>query len=135
MRIRPNILDILELASEILRNEFSEDSYDKQRYETQMIANAITIAARQLEFGNAPEHGEAEALLSLLNFSGTEMSEAGNDLSNLFSIICKDLRRGKFDKRNAQHTALRRILCDSAYQLIREYNPKYLKENMVELSS
>ena len=135
MRIRPNILDILELASEILRNEFSEDSYDKQRYETLMIANAITIAARQLEFGNAPEHGEAEALLSLLNFSGTEMSAAGNDISNLFSIICKDLRRGKFDKRNAQHTALRRILCDSAYQLVREYNPKYLKDEMVDLSS
>ena len=135
MRIRPDILDILELASEILRNEFNEDSYDKKRYETLMIANAITIAARQLEFGNAPEQAEAEALLSLLNFSRTDKSAAENDLSNLFSIICKDIRRGKFDQNSAKHAALRRILCDSTYQLVREYNPKYLKDEMVELSS
>ena len=52
MRIRPNILDILELSKEIISNEFDDNSFDNRRYETLMMANAITIATRQLKIGD-----------------------------------------------------------------------------------
>ena len=130
MRIRPDILDILELASGILRDEFSENSYDERRYETFMIANAITIAARQLEIGATPERTELRALLSLMDISYSEKSVSDQDLPILFSNICQNIRKGKFDPGSAKHEALRRILSDSAYQLVREYSPKYLGDEL-----
>ena len=96
MRIRPNILDILELASDILREEFSENSYDERRYETFMIANAITIAARQLEIGKTPERTELRALLSLMNISYSEKSVSDQDLPTFYSKVCQNIRKGSF---------------------------------------
>ena len=93
-----------------------------------MIANAITIASRQIEFGRGPEKTEMDDLLSLTDFSSSEKSDFGEDLPTLLKLICQDIRKGKFDPGTAKHNSLRCILKDSAHQLVREYNPKYLAD-------
>ena len=48
MFVRPNIITVLELAVEIIRNEFNEEFSSDIKYKTLMIASAINIANRQL---------------------------------------------------------------------------------------
>ena len=48
MFIRPDIISVLELARDIIRNEFNEEFSSDIKYKTLMIASAINIANRQL---------------------------------------------------------------------------------------
>ena len=48
MFIRPSIISVLELARDIIRNEFNEEYSSDIKYKTLMIASAINIANRQL---------------------------------------------------------------------------------------
>ena len=124
MRIRPDILDILELSSHILKNEFDDDSYEDRRYETFMMANAITIAIRQLKIGNGPEREELAALQNLMDANGSQQSSIKEELSHLYSQVCKKIREGKFDPDKDEHEKLRSILDKAALQSVNEYNPK-----------
>ena len=133
MRIRPNILDILELSKDIIFNEFDENSFDNRRYETFMIANAITIAARQLEFGDGPEREELKKLLKLINPLASPTASIGDRLADLYSIVCLEIRKGNFDPDNKNHNELRNILNEAALQLVMEYNPKYLEKKKVPM--
>ena len=127
MRIRPNILDILELSKNIIFNEFDENSFDSRRYETFMMANAITIATRQLKFGNGPERKELNKLLGLTNPLASPEASIEDRLADLYSHVCLNIRKGNFDPDTKNHKELRNILNDAALQLVKEYNPKYLE--------
>ena len=128
MRIRPNILEILELSKEIISNEFEDNSFDNRRYETFMMANAITIATRQLKIGDGPERKELKNLLNLTKLSAPPKASIGDRLADLYSRICLEIRKGNFDPDKKNHDQLRNILDESALQLVMEYNPKYLEE-------
>ena len=128
MRIRPNILDILELSKEIISNEFDDNSFVNRRYETFMMANAITIATRQLEIGDGPERKELKNLLNLTKPSASPKASIGDKLADLYSRICLEIRKGNFDPDKKNHNELRNILDEAALQLVMEYNPKYLEE-------
>ena len=129
MRIRPKILDILELSKDIMFNEFDENSFDSRRYETFMMANAITIATRQLKFGDGPERKELNKLLNLTNPLASPEASMENRLANVYSHVCLEIRKGNFDPDTKNHKELRNILNDAALQLVKEYNPKYLEGN------
>ena len=127
MRIRPKILDILELSKDIMFNEFDENSFDNRRYETFMMANAITIATRQLKIGDGPERKELKKLLNLTKLSAPPKASIGDRLADLYSHVCLEIRKGNFDPDTKNHKELRNILDESALQLVMEYNPKYLE--------
>ena len=126
MRIRPDILDILERSSHIINNEFDNDSYENRRYETFMMANAITIAIRQLKIGNGPEREQLASLLKLMDAKKSHESSIKEELSHLYLRVCKDIREGKFDPDKDKHEKLRAILDKAALQSVIEYNPKYI---------
>ena len=48
MFIRPDIISVLELARDIIRNEFNEEYSSDIKYKILMTASAINIATRQL---------------------------------------------------------------------------------------
>ena len=127
MRIRPDIIEILELSKEIIFNEFDDNSFDNRRYETFMMANAITIATRQLKFGNGPERKELKKLLNLTKSSASPKASIGDRLADLYSSVCLEIRKGNFDPDKINHNELRSILDEAALQLVMEYNPKYLE--------
>ena len=128
MSIRPNILDILELSKEIISNEFDDNSFVNRRYETFMMANAITIATRQLKIGDGPERKELKKLLNLTKSSASPKASIGDRLADLYSHVCLEIRKGNFDPDKINHNELRNILDEAALQLVMEYNPKYLEE-------
>ena len=129
MRIRPRIVDILELSKEIISNEFDDNSFDNRRYETFMMANAITIATRQIKIGVDPERKELKKLLNLTKSSASLKASIGDRLADLYSHVCLEIRKGNFDPDTKNHKELRNILDEAALQLVMEYNPKYLGEN------
>ena len=129
MRIRPRIVDILELSKEIISNEFDDNSFDNRRYETFMMANAITIATRQIKIGVDPERKELKKLLNLTKSSASLKTSIGDRLADLYSHVCLEIRKGSFDPNKKNHDELRTILDEAALQLVMEYNPKYLEEN------
>ena len=128
MRIRPNILNILELSKNILSYEFDDNSFDNRKYETFMMANAITIATRQLKIGVGPEREEFKKLLNLINPSASPKASIGDRLADLYSSVCLEIRKGNFDPDKYKHNELRNILVEMALQLVMEYNPRYLEE-------
>ena len=127
MRIRPDIIEILELSKEIISNEFDDNSFDNRRYETFMVANAITIATRQLKIGDGPERKELTKLLNLTKSSAPPKASIGDRLADLYSRVCLEIRKGNFDPDKNNHNELRNVLNESALQLVMEYNPKYLE--------
>ena len=127
MRIRPNILNILELSKNILSYEFDDKSFDNRKYETLMMANAITIATRQLKIGDGPERKEFKKLLNLINPLASPKASIGDRLADLYSHVCLEIRKGNFDPDKNNHNELRNILDEAALQLVMEYNPKYLE--------
>ena len=126
MRIRPYILDILELSSQIIYSEFDDDSYENRRYETFMMANAITIAIRQLKIGDGPEREELASLQKIMDAGQSRESSVREELSNLYTQVCKEIRKGTFDPNKDKHQKLRAILDKAALQSVIEYNPKYI---------
>ena len=129
MRIRPNILDILELSKNIISYEFDDNSFDNRKYEILMMANAITIATRQLKIGVGPERKELKKLLNLTKSSASPKASIGDRLADLYASVCLEIRKGNFDPDKNNHNELRNILVEVALQLVMEYNPKYLEEN------
>ena len=93
-----------------------------------MMANAITIATRQLKFGDGPERKELKKLLNLTKSSVSPEASIGDRLADLYSSICLEIRKGNFDPDKNKHNELRNILVEMALQLVMEYNPRYLEE-------
>ncbi len=66
MRERPDGVRLLELAREVLLDELLPALPSELGYSARLAANAMAIAARELEAGNAPREIECEALGHLL---------------------------------------------------------------------
>jgi hypothetical protein len=92
-----------------------------------MIANAMAIAARELEAGNVAAQSELARLNALYAESGTDIS--GNTLhSTLIDYnrrLAADIRDGRFDDK--QRMALLDHLEKTAIDKVAVANPKALK--------
>ncbi|MDP2227209.1 MAG: DUF6285 domain-containing protein, partial [Moraxellaceae bacterium] len=66
MREQPDGAELLAVARELLRKELLPLLPKDRAYEALMIANAMSIAERQLRAGDAPQHTEQQVLSMLL---------------------------------------------------------------------
>lgn len=121
MRERPLGSELLEIARSVLREKLLKNLPTELHYDALMIANAMAIAARQLEFGEKPEQEEMASLLALLN----ETKQADNlraELLRLNRLLVNKVRSGEFDN----GAAAKAHLWAAAVQKCKESAPKAL---------
>ncbi len=132
MRPRPDAAQLLEAARQALRGEVLAALPDDKRYQALMIANAMAIAARVVERGDAPEREELERLARLM---GTDAALPANAaavrerLNELHGRLCDELRAGTIAPGGARHRALFDHLRRATVERLRESNPKALPKN------
>jgi hypothetical protein len=129
MRDHPDGAELLSTAQKVLREALLPALPAERKHDALMIANAMSIAARQLEHGDAPERHELAALAILLGHPAST-----EDVPNLHAALVdanrelsRRLRAGEGDPGQAQRSALFAHLRSVARQRVAESNPKYLK--------
>lgn len=129
MRDLPTGDQLLDTARTLLRESLLTVLPAEKRHEALMVANAMSIAMRQLENGDEPERQELEALSRILA-PGTP-SDLGSDrapreqLMALNRRLCQAIRCGDADA-GAFRDAVRVHLRSVARRRVQESNPKYL---------
>ena len=121
MRDRPTGDDLLECARKALREQVLPSLPGEHRHTVLMVMNAMSIAERQLRYGEAPGHQELAAIARLLGEDCGDLA-AGN------RRLCCLIREGRADPRQAQRAALLEHLRAVARQRLLESNPKMLNE-------
>jgi len=129
MRERPTGEELLIIARQVLRDELSPFLPEERRYDALMIANAMAIAARQIEFGDTPERQEWQALADLLGETVKEddATAVRGALCDLYCRLGVKIRSGELDPGMPSHDAVHSFLLDVAIQKLRESAPKILK--------
>ena len=129
MRDRPTGDELLETARAVLRDELMPALPANKRHAALMIANALSIAARQLKNGDASERGELAALERLLSepFSArTDDAPALRDaLVAANRKLAQWIRAGRADDGHLRDS-VRAHLADVVGRKVAESNPKYL---------
>jgi hypothetical protein len=129
MRDFPTGHQLLDTARTLLRESLIPALPAEKRHEALMIANAMSIAMRQLENGDEPEGRELKEL-SVLLVAG-EARDAGAErgpreqLRALNRRLCKTIRSGDADT-GAFRDSVRAHLLKVAGRRLQESNPKYL---------
>ena len=116
MREQPDGAALLAIAREVLKNELLPLLPKDSHYKVLMIANAMGIAARQLQAGDGPQAGEQAALSALLDREGS--------LPELSREFAQQIRNGAADGNQAAQQLLWRI----TEQRVRESAPKALRQ-------
>lgn len=114
MREQPDGAALLAIARQVLRKELLPLLPKDKQYDVLMIANAMSVAERQLGIGEVPQQLEQKALSELLASDG--------DLSSLNRTFAAAIRAGEMDG----NAAARKLLWDSTVQRVRESAPKAL---------
>jgi len=114
MRENPTGAELLAIAREVLRKELLPLLPKDKQYDALMIANAMGIAERQLQTGDAPARAEAAELAALLRQQG--------DLASLNQRLAQGIRAGAFDHDLTAQDLLWRI----TVQRVRESAPRAL---------
>lgn len=129
MRDDPNGADLLDTARAMLRNELIDLLPPERRGLALMIANAMAIAARQLDKGGADDRLELDSLKQLLDqppFAETEPAALRAELLRLNRRLCGVIRDGGTDPGTALHASAGALLLATARRKVEESNPKYL---------
>lgn len=124
----PGASELLRIARETLLSELRPLVPAHARYALAMIANAMAIAAREAEVGDAPAAAALVRLASLYerparNLSGEALHRA---LAEADRELITDIRAGRFDEGSSQHNALIEHLCASVKARLMISNPKSL---------
>ena len=131
MRDHPNGSELLATARKILRESLLPALPPERKHEALMIANAMAIAARQLERGDEPERRELAALSTLLGDGYAALADEGLGLRAALIAanreLSRRLREGGGDPGQARRAALFAHLRSVARQRVAESNPKYLE--------
>lgn len=127
MSEHPNGAELLKVAHEALTRELVSDLPESKRYLALMVANAMAIAARELELGDGATRAELTSLRMLFQDPEPDVSEDTADrLEALNRRLCADIRAGKFDGGEVE-ARLRGHLRRSAEARVAISNPKALK--------
>lgn len=129
MKNLPAGSDLLAIARETLLTELMPlAKSERAKYHLLMVANAMGIAARELEVGDA---AEVAALARLDRLYGQPSRELhGNALSEALAeyerVLTHDIRAGRFDTEDDRRRALLDHLEESVRARLRISNPKSL---------
>ncbi len=131
MRPRPFAARLLDIARQALRGEVLAALPEASRYQALMAANAMAIAARVLERGEAPERDELERLARLMGLDAACPSDPAHvreRLDDLYGRLGDELRSGTIAPGNARHGAVFAHLRRATLDRLRESNPKALPQ-------
>ncbi|ENO85103.1 DUF6285 domain-containing protein [Thauera linaloolentis] len=129
MRDRPTGAELLDTARQVLRDELIPALPADKRMSALMIANALAIAARQLQNGDDLERAELAALEHLLSepfapASGDTAAVRGGLLS-ANRKLSEWIRGGRADDGPLRED-VRAHLASAIRHKVAESNPKYL---------
>jgi hypothetical protein len=124
----PHGAELLLMARETLLSEIRPLLEGDARYTLAMIANAMAIAAREAQAGDAPVHAALARLDALYGrpsagLAGAQLREA---LLEGERNLAQDIRAGCFDEKNERQRALIEHLRESVAARLRISNPKSL---------
>ncbi len=127
MNNAPDGVELLRVAQKVLREQLLPGVSKEQRYQALMVANAMAIAARELEAGESDLREELRMLTEL--YGDTVVGESGNSIKEkvaaLNKRLARDIRAGVMDGACAQ--GVRALLKAQVTSRLRISNPKYLK--------
>ncbi len=133
MRMRPDIIQILELVRDLLRDEYTEEDFERRRYDTLMMANALSIAARVVADDTVPVVEELGGTQE--NFIRPDEEEFNPRDSGLWMLndaalrtLARAIRAGEYDPKTSRHDAALALLKDYAQRAIEIHNPAYFKK-------
>ena len=127
MSQQPNGADLLNTARSALLEHLLDELPERRRYLARMIANAMAIAARELELGDGVDRAELTSLRMLYQDPAPDSSEdVVSRLEALNRRLCSDIRQGGFLNR-VDEKRLRDHLRRSVAARVAISNPKALK--------
>ena len=129
MRDFPTGDQLLDTARALLRESLIPALPAEKRHEALMVANAMSIAMRQLENGDEPDCRELKALAVLLCAGEASNPDDGPSprerLGTLNRQLCRAIRSGDADT-GAFRDAVGAHLRELARRRVQESNPRYL---------
>lgn len=126
MREQPEGQHLLSIARTTLLEKVVPALPQDQRYSALMVANALAIALRQWQAGDAWQHEELQRLQSLLNTDYLALAEGHffPALNAANRALAQKIRKGEFD---TPSQALTEMLEWMALQRVMESAPKALQ--------
>lgn len=129
MRDHPTGDELLETARQVLRDELMPALSSDKRMAALMMANALSIAARQLKQGDAAERAELVALETLLSEPFALTSDKHTSLRAALitanRTLAQWIRSGRADEGGLRES-IRAHLASTTRHKVAESNPKYL---------
>lgn len=119
MRDRPKGEELLASARKFLREQVLPATAASQKHGLLMALNAMSIAERQLHYGDLPERQELASLEDLLGSPASDLYAANRALAQC-------IRAGDGDPGATQRARLFAHLRTVGLQRVRESNPKAL---------
>ncbi|MES2257003.1 MAG: DUF6285 domain-containing protein [Pseudomonadota bacterium] len=123
MRELPNGAGLLDTARHVVRKELLAALPAGQRHLALMVANAMSIAQRQLERGEDGQRREQAALATLLGIPAAPRGA----LLVMSRELARAIRAGQADPGSAMHAPVAAFLLDVGRTRLEESNPKYLE--------
>lgn len=129
MRPKPSAIELLDAARALLRGDLLGALPEARRYEALMVANAIAIAGRVLERGDAPERAELASLAGLMGEGQSIVPDMTREqLRVLYASLVNELRAGKIIPGVERHLDVYAHLRRAVLDRLRESNPKALPD-------
>ena len=126
MNNRSHANELLHIARETFVAQIIPALPENLRYTALMVANAMAIARREMEAGDAPARAEFKRLCTLLSESHHDPSaaELHTAIADRNRRLARDIRAGRYDSDNA---ALLEHLRRTTEEKLAVSNPKALK--------
>lgn len=126
MNNHPNAQELLAIARDTFTAEILPALPENLRYTGLMIANAMAIAQREVEAGDAPARAEFERLRKLLSERSKPLAEDAlySALAGYNHRLANEIRAGRFDEE--ERAALLEHLRQTTGEKLAVSNPKTL---------
>ena len=129
MFIRPDIISVLELARDIIRNEFNEEYSSDIKYKILMTASAINIATRQLTVDTESIKTVTKELYTITYSDQFNANDPDPSYQKITRKLCNDIRQGKYDPGASNSDRLSKVLTEIVGLQLDIYSPKYERED------
>jgi hypothetical protein len=122
--------ELLRIARETLTQQVAPHVPGERRYELLMADNAMGIAARELEAGEAPSRAALARLEALYGEPPSE-GDRSTRLVELTARLAADVRAGRFDDGPRRTEAIEHLRA-TALDAVRIGNPRFLQRRGFE---